>query len=57
MCLRTDMSVSKITPKFLTKLAGSKNFPTVKIEDEYNLERCIGVPIIIYSDLGGFRHG
>ena len=67
MCLRRDMSVSKITPKFLTELAGSKGLvvvvvvvvvlyfylPAIEIKDEDNLERCIGVPIIIYSVLDG----
>ena len=56
MCLRKDMSVSKITPKFLTELTGSKNLLAIEIEDEDNLERCIGVPIKIYSVLDGFRH-
>ena len=36
-CLWIDMSVSKITPKFLTELAGSKDLPAIKIEDENNL--------------------
>ena len=50
------MSVSKITAKFLTKLAGSKNVPAIEIKGEDNLEHCIGVPIIIYSVLDRFRH-
>ena len=50
------MSVSKITPKFLTELAGSKNLPAIEKEDENNLEHCIGEPIIIYSVLDGVRH-
>ena len=56
MCLRRDMSVSKITHKFLTELTGFKNLLAIEIEDEDNLEHCIGVPIIIYSVLDGFRH-
>ena len=56
MCLYTDISVSKITPKFLTELTGFKNQVAIEIEDEDNLERCIGVPIIIYSVLDGFIH-
>jgi len=40
------MSVSKITPKFLTELSGSKNWPTIEIKDKDYLERCIGVPIL-----------
>ena len=38
--LRRDKSVSKITPKFLTELAGSKNLPATEIIDENNLECC-----------------
>ena len=56
MFLRKDMSVSKITPKFLTELTGFKNLILIEIEDEDNLEYCIGVPIIIYSVLDRFRH-
>ena len=48
MCLLRDMSVSKITPKFLTELTGSKNLLAIELEDENYLERCIGVPIIIF---------
>ena len=48
MRLRRDMSVSKITPKYLTELTGSKNSLAIDIEYEDNLERCIGEPIIIY---------
>ena len=55
MCLHKDRSVSKIIPKFLTKLTGSKNLLAIEIEDDDNLERCIGVRIIIYSVLDGFR--
>ena len=42
MCLSRDMSVSKITPRFLTELTGSENLLAIEIEDEDNLERCIG---------------
>ena len=37
---RQFSTVLKITPKFLTELAGSKNLPAKEIEDEDNLERC-----------------
>ena len=56
MCLHRDMSVSKITPKFLTELTGFKNLLLIEIEDEDTLEHCIGVPILIYSVLDGLRH-
>ena len=56
MCLRKDRSVSKIIPKFLTELTGSKNLLAIEIEGDDNLERCIGLPIIIYSVFDGFRH-
>ena len=56
MCLRKDRSVSKIIPKFLTELTGSKHLFAIEIEDDDNLERCIDVPIIIYSVLDGLRH-
>ena len=48
MCLRKDMSVSKITPKFLTVLTGSKNLLAMEIEDEVNLERYIGVNFLFF---------
>ena len=56
ICLRKDRSVSKIIPRFLTELTGSKNLFAIEMENDDNLERCIGVPIIIYSVLDGFRH-
>ena len=36
------------------ELTGSKNLLAIEIEVEDNLERCIGVLIIIYSPLDGF---
>ena len=58
------MSLSRITPKFLTDLTGSKNLPEMEIEDEDNLEHCIEhqftalyrAPIFINSVLDGFRY-
>ena len=35
------LSVSKVTPKFLTELTDSKNLLAIEIEDEDNLERSI----------------
>ena len=56
MCLHRDRPVSKIIPKFFKVLTGPKNLLAIEIEDDDNLECCIGVPIITYSVLDGFRH-